>query len=89
MKKNMGVFDRTIRTIIAAIGSLLVYLGLVQVSSAYVLMTVVAIFVLTSIVGFCPFYGVFGLHTNLLKINNLINILCIHFIPWSIGVTEL
>jgi len=67
MKKNMGVLDRTIRTIIAIIGSLMVYLGMVDASSAYVLVAVAGIFVLTSMVGFCPLYGVFGLNTDNLK----------------------
>lgn len=64
MKKNMGVLDRTIRIIIAIIGGLIVYLGMVEESSSLVLLTVAGIFVLTSLVGFCPFYGIFGLNTN-------------------------
>ncbi|MFD0796754.1 DUF2892 domain-containing protein [Maribacter chungangensis] len=67
MKKNMGVLDRTIRTIIAIIGGFMVYLGMVEGSSSFVLIAVAGIFVLTSIVGFCPLYGIFGVTTHNLE----------------------
>ncbi len=60
----MGVLDRIIRTIIAIIGGFMVYLGMVEGTSSIVLIVVAGVFVLTSMVGFCPLYGVFGLNTS-------------------------
>ena len=64
MKKNIGVLDRVIRTIIAIIAGFMVYLGMIEGSSSFVLMIVAGIFALTSLVGFCPLYGLFGLNTQ-------------------------
>jgi len=64
MKKNMGVLDRTVRTILAIIGGFMVYLGMIDGSSAFVLLAVAGIFIATSLVGFCPLYGVFGVSTQ-------------------------
>ncbi len=64
MKKNIGVLDRVIRTIIAIIAGFMVYLGMIEGSSSFVLIIVAGIFALTSLVGFCPFYGLFGLNTQ-------------------------
>lgn len=65
MKKNMAIFDRTIRTINAIIAGLSVYLGFVEGVSSFVLLAVAGVFVLTSLVGFCPLYGVLGVNTCL------------------------
>ena len=64
MKKNMGVLDWTVRTILAIIGGFMVYLGMIDGSSAFVLLAVAGIFIATSLVGFCPLYGVFGVSTQ-------------------------
>ena len=63
MKKNMGVLDRTIRIIIGLVAGLFVYLGYVTGISFFVLLAVSGIFLLTSVVSFCPLYGLLGLHT--------------------------
>ena len=61
MKKNMGGLDKIIRVILALVAGLLVYFEVVNDIVAYMLLTLAAIFVLTSLIGFCPLYGVFGL----------------------------
>lgn len=63
MKKNMGVLDRTIRIIIALVAGLFVYLDYVTGVSSFVLLAVSGIFLLTSVVSFCPLYGLLGVHT--------------------------
>ncbi|MFK5973482.1 MAG: DUF2892 domain-containing protein [Flavobacteriaceae bacterium] len=63
MKKNMGSTDKIVRVLLAVVVALLVYFEVVQGTLAYVLMAVSAIFVLTSLVSFCPLYGIFGLNT--------------------------
>ncbi|MDE3741645.1 YgaP family membrane protein [Maribacter polysaccharolyticus] len=61
--KNMGRTDKLIRVIIAIIVAVLVYFEVVTDTMAYVLLPIAAIFVLTSLVGFCPLYGIFGVNT--------------------------
>jgi len=67
MKRNMGKIDKILRFTIAVIIALLVYYELVQGALAYILLTVAAVFVLTSLTGFCPLYGLFGLNSCKVK----------------------
>ncbi len=67
MKKNMGGTDKVIRILLAVVAGLLVYFEIVQGTFSYILLTLAAIFVLTSLVSFCPLYGIFGLNTCGLK----------------------
>ena len=63
MKANMGTTDKGIRVAVAAVIAGL-YLGnVISGTIAIVGLVVVAIFLLTSIIGFCPLYAVFGLNT--------------------------
>ncbi|HEY3390782.1 MAG TPA: DUF2892 domain-containing protein [Prolixibacteraceae bacterium] len=64
MKKNMGVIDKTIRVIVAAVIALLYYLGIISGTLAIVLMIFAIIFIVTSIVGFCPVYPILGMNTR-------------------------
>ena len=61
MKQNMGGTDKLIRVLVALVAGLLVYFNVVEDTLAYVLLAIAAIFVLTSLVGFCPLYGVLGI----------------------------
>ncbi len=63
MKKNMGKADRGIRVLVAIIAALLVYFEVVQGTFSNILIAVAAIFVLTSLVSFCPLYALVGLET--------------------------
>lgn len=63
MKKNMGTTDRLIRTIIALIALYLYFGGIVTGTLGIVLIVVAAVFLLTSLVSFCPLYSVVGLNT--------------------------
>jgi len=63
MKKNMGSLDKIIRIVLALIIGLLVYFEVIGGTLSYILLGVSAIFVLTSLVSFCPLYGVFGLNS--------------------------
>ncbi len=67
MKKNMGSTDKIIRVLVAIAVAVLIYFDVVQGTLAYVLMAVAGIFVLTSLVSFCPLYGIFGLNTCKVK----------------------
>jgi hypothetical protein len=63
MKKNMGTADRVIRVIIAAIIATLYFTHILTGTLAIVLLVLAGVFVLTSLVGFCPLYAIFGLRT--------------------------
>lgn len=63
MKKNMGGADRIIRIIIAAVLAYLYFSGTVTGTLGLVLVILGGIFVLTSLVGFCPLYSPFGINT--------------------------
>ncbi len=63
MKKNMGTADRIIRVIIAAIIVVLYFSGMIAGTLGVVLIILSGVFVLTSLVSFCPLYLPFGLST--------------------------
>jgi hypothetical protein len=64
MKQNMGLVDRIIRIILAAGIAVLIALNLLPVWLAVVLGVVGAVFVVTSILGFCPLYLPFKISTK-------------------------
>ena len=66
MKLNMGSADRIIRSIIAiALGVLYYYnVGFMTGTLGIVLLVVAGVFLLTSLVSFCPLYTIFGLNTK-------------------------
>jgi len=63
MKKNMSNADRIIRIIIAALFAYLYFSGTVAGTLGIVLLVLGIVFVLTSIVSFCPLYTIFGIST--------------------------
>ncbi len=64
MKKNMGTADRIIRVIIAAIIAVLYFTGVISGILGVVLLVLAGVFVLTSLISFCPLYAPFGLKTS-------------------------
>ncbi len=69
MKKNMGNADRIIRTVIAIIVAALYFSGTVTGTIGLVLLILAGVFVLTSLVSFCPLYTLFGINTCPVKKN--------------------
>mgnify|MGYP001118388803 CR=1 FL=1 len=63
MKKNMGFTDRIIRLVLAAIFAILYFTGAVSGTLGIILLVLAVIFVLTSIVSFCPLYMLLKLNT--------------------------
>ena len=63
MKKNMGSTDKTIRLLLAAVFAVLFFTGVVGGLLGYILLALGGIFVLTSLVGFCPLYALVGMST--------------------------
>ncbi|MEN8249120.1 MAG: DUF2892 domain-containing protein [Bacteroidota bacterium] len=64
MKANMGSLDRLVRLIIAVAVGVLYYMRVIEGTLGIVLLVVAAIFLLTSLVSFCPLYPIFKLNTK-------------------------
>jgi len=63
MKKNMGSTDRIVRVLIAIVFAVLYFMGAIPGVLGIVLMAVAVIFVITSLLNFCPLYTIFGIST--------------------------
>lgn len=63
MKKNMGNIDRIIRLLIAAVIAVLFFMKIIPGTLGIVLLVLAIVFVLTSLISFCPLYLPFGVST--------------------------
>jgi hypothetical protein len=63
MKKNMGYTDKKIRITAAIAIAILYYLNILSGNFGLVLLVLSVIFVLTSLISFCPLYWPFGIST--------------------------
>jgi len=63
MKKNMGTVDRVIRVLLAVVVLILYLTGNITDLAAIILGIIAVIFVVTSIIGFCPLYVPFKIST--------------------------
>jgi fatty acid desaturase len=63
MKKNMGTADRAIRVTVALVVAYLIYAGTLSGTWAIVAGIAAGVFVLTSVVSFCPLYAALGMST--------------------------
>jgi hypothetical protein len=70
MKKNMGSADKVIRLLIAAVIAVLYFTNVITGTVGIVLLVLAGVFVLTSLVSFCPLYAPFGLSTCKTKAKN-------------------
>ncbi len=64
MKKNIGSIDKAIRILVAVVIAVLFYTEVVTGVLGIVLLVLAAVFVLTSIISFCPLYLPFGINTG-------------------------
>ena len=63
MKKNMGPADRIIRITAAIVFAVLYFTGTVTGAFGVVLIVLGGIFVVTSLIGFCPLYTLVGINS--------------------------
>ncbi len=63
MKKNMGYTDKKIRITVAIAIAILYFTGVITGVLGLVLLVLGVVFVLTSLVSFCPLYVPFGIST--------------------------
>ena len=63
MKKNIGTTDKIIRLVLAIIFGVLYYTDTVTGTWGLVLAIIAIVFLLTSLVSFCPLYPLLGINT--------------------------
>lgn len=63
MKKNVGNADRVVRLILAVIIAVLYFTNVISGTLGLVLLVLGGVFVLTSLVSFCPLYALAGINT--------------------------
>jgi hypothetical protein len=63
MKKNMGIVDKAIRILVAVVIAVLYFTQVVSGTFSMILLLVAVIFLVTSLVGTCPLYMLFGIST--------------------------
>ena len=64
MKKNVGVADKWIRIILAAIVVGLYFAKVLTGTLGIVLLVIAVILILTSVVNFCPIWALLGIKTT-------------------------
>lgn len=64
MKANMGTTDKIIRIAIAAVIAILYFTNVITGTAGIVLLVVAGVFVLTSLISFCPLYPIVGMNTT-------------------------
>lgn len=64
MKPNMGNADKIIRIAIAAIVAVLYFTNVISGTVGIILLVLAAVFVLTSLISFCPLYLPFSINTG-------------------------
>jgi hypothetical protein len=64
MKKNMGSADSVLRILVAFIIAGLYFAKLLSGTAAVILLIIAGVFILTSLLGYCPLYSLFGFSTR-------------------------
>ncbi|HLN94611.1 MAG TPA: DUF2892 domain-containing protein [Flavobacterium sp.] len=64
MKKNMGSTDKLVRFLLAILVAVLYFSGIINGTLALILGILAVVFLLTSLVSFCPLYVPFGITTR-------------------------
>ena len=64
MKKNMGTIDKVIRILVAVVVVVLYFTNVISGTLGIILLILAGIFILTSLISFCPLYIPFGLSTK-------------------------
>jgi uncharacterized membrane protein YccC len=63
MKKNVGIFDKILRIVVAIIIAALYYFQVITGTLGLVLIIVAIVFLLTGLLNFCGLYAIFGINT--------------------------
>jgi len=63
MKKNMGNIDKIIRILVAIVIAILFFTNVISGTLGIILLVLAGVFVLTSLISFCPLYTLIGINT--------------------------
>jgi len=63
MKKNIGTIDKVIRLLIAVVVVILYFTHVISGTLGIILLIVAGVFVLTTLINFCPIWGILGIST--------------------------
>jgi hypothetical protein len=63
MKKNIGTIDKVIRIVVALVFAVLYFTNVVTGTLGIVLLVLAGVFVVTSLIGFCPLYLLGGVRS--------------------------
>lgn len=64
MKRNIGTIDKVIRILVAVAIAVLFFTNVITGTLGIVLIAFAAIFLITSLISFCPLYLPFGINTG-------------------------
>jgi hypothetical protein len=64
MKANMGSTDKMVRIIIAIVIAILFFTNVISGTLGIILLILAGVFVLTSLISFCPLYPLIGMNTK-------------------------
>ena len=64
MKQNMGTTDKVVRILVAIAIAVLYFTNQISGTVGIVLLVLAGVFILTSLVSFCPLYLPFGISTR-------------------------
>ena len=67
MKKNLGGTDKILRLVVAVVIAILYFTEIIYGIFGIVMLVVAGIFLITSLVNFCPLYALFGMNTCPIK----------------------
>ena len=67
MKKNMGSADQGIRLLLAATLVVLYFSGVISGTFGMITLVIAAVFMVTTLVGYCPMYSLIGVKTCKVK----------------------
>jgi hypothetical protein len=64
MKNNVGTIDKVIRILVAVVVVVLYFTHVISGTLGIILLALAAVFVVTTILGFCPIWQILGLSTR-------------------------
>jgi hypothetical protein len=63
MKANVGTVDKIIRIALAVLVAILYFTNVISGTLGIILLVLAGVFVLTSLISFCPIWAIFGVNT--------------------------
>ena len=63
-EKNMGNIDKIIRVLVAMVIAILFFTNIIVGTLGVILLVLAGVFVLTSLISFCPLYTLVGINTR-------------------------